>query len=365
MDDKSHLLIESIYDTLFEQNGWDEALKQIADAFKSPSVGFFEHNVIDPSDMQHLMLGIDDEMMNQYTEYYAELNPFFQKPEYSASGALMCDKRLAHDFSNKHIWDGSEFFHDWLNKMDYAHTIGQTLTDTSDRLLNFTIIRPSFEGSYSKLEKQKFLAMLKHVHKAFELHRKIENLELQSSSSEQALSSIDMAVLNITDKGKISYMSSTAARLLYSNQGLSDNNGLLVASSSLTADTLLQAAIKQAAEHSQTQNLQLPRIPNGRLKLTITPNKPQRQFLGHYEIGLTVLIEAEEAKEEILKAHYRLTDTEVEVAQLICQGKTPQQISEIRCKSVQTVRTQIKSIYSKTGVNTQSQLVALINSAKS
>lgn len=54
---------------------------------------------------------------------------------------------------------------------------------------------------------------------------------------------------------------------------------------------------------------------------------------------------------EHLTEIYQLTGTEKHIAYLIALGHSPKEIAEIRERSVETVRTQIKHLMHKIGVN--------------
>lgn len=55
-----------------------------------------------------------------------------------------------------------------------------------------------------------------------------------------------------------------------------------------------------------------------------------------------------------------LTKTEKNVARLVVQGFTNQQIATKLCKSVKTIENQLTSIYSKLEIKSRSQLIVLI-----
>ena len=63
---------------------------------------------------------------------------------------------------------------------------------------------------------------------------------------------------------------------------------------------------------------------------------------------------------EILSILYGLTRAEARLAQELAMGKTLDEISDIYHVSKHTLRTQLKSIFSKTGLKRQSDLVRLI-----
>jgi DNA-binding CsgD family transcriptional regulator len=62
---------------------------------------------------------------------------------------------------------------------------------------------------------------------------------------------------------------------------------------------------------------------------------------------------------ETLQSLYRLTRVEAEVVQLICQGYSPAKAAQKLRISVHTVRSYLKIIFSKIGVNRQADVVRL------
>lgn len=48
-----------------------------------------------------------------------------------------------------------------------------------------------------------------------------------------------------------------------------------------------------------------------------------------------------------VQALYQLTQTENKIVQLIAEGYTLSEIADIRCRSIETIRTQVKSVKDK------------------
>lgn len=63
---------------------------------------------------------------------------------------------------------------------------------------------------------------------------------------------------------------------------------------------------------------------------------------------------------EIVARLHGLTTAESRIAVRLFEGKTPGEIAELRRVSIHTVRAQMKSLFRKCGVRTQSQLVRLL-----
>lgn len=63
---------------------------------------------------------------------------------------------------------------------------------------------------------------------------------------------------------------------------------------------------------------------------------------------------------ELLQESFELTDAEIEIVQNFTAGLTVEQIAQTRRRSIATVRTQMRSIYSKTSVTSLPELVRLM-----
>jgi DNA-binding CsgD family transcriptional regulator len=75
---------------------------------------------------------------------------------------------------------------------------------------------------------------------------------------------------------------------------------------------------------------------------------------------LTPVARNTETSSTIIRGLFDLTATEAKITSKISDGTTIDQIAETMKVSKETIRTHLKNIFSKTGVNRQSQLVALI-----
>ncbi len=61
-----------------------------------------------------------------------------------------------------------------------------------------------------------------------------------------------------------------------------------------------------------------------------------------------------------LKACYRLTDSEADIALRLAEGRSLKEIAKQRGASLHTVRNQVKAAFNKTATRRQSELVALV-----
>lgn len=81
---------------------------------------------------------------------------------------------------------------------------------------------------------------------------------------------------------------------------------------------------------------------------------------------LVILVDLQEAlspRREALQKIFAFTPAEAGLAAEIAEGRSPDEIAEIRGVAVGTVRKQLASVFTKTGTGRQSELVALLSRA--
>lgn len=75
---------------------------------------------------------------------------------------------------------------------------------------------------------------------------------------------------------------------------------------------------------------------------------------------LTPLTHQSSPAPELLQALFDLTPTEARVASLLIDGQSVEAITRIQSVSINTIRTQLKAVFAKTGVQRQSELISLL-----
>ena len=68
---------------------------------------------------------------------------------------------------------------------------------------------------------------------------------------------------------------------------------------------------------------------------------------------------------DILSVSFGLTSAEIEITTLLMNGETVVEVANLRRCTQSTVRSQIRAIYSKTGVSSQIRLIQLVMGVKS
>ncbi len=260
----------------------------------------------------------------------------------------------------------------WPELLEYLYTllahqaidVSVPLPDSNDT--NASTL-PLTGMSSVNLERKQVL--LKHFNQALSIAERIGYLEQKNHSLNSLLNHIPVGVILLNAESEILLTNELSEETLQLGQGLSQQGRTLVTEEEENT-LLLQQYVRELSEPDidarHSRGLAIPsagkseqqsmvilspvnHLSNSDLEksasvvLFISPSRPD------VELDLTAFAEG-----------YKLTPKEQRIVNYIAQGVAPPDIAGKLFVSYNTVRTQLKSVYKKTGVNSQSELASLV-----
>lgn len=179
---------------------------------------------------------------------------------------------------------------------------------------------------------------------------------VQLEIPEIILRSISFGLAVVDAHGVMSYMTDSSKNWLQSNKDMHVVNDRIVASSPQD-QILLSAAITDAVgKESKTSVLRLGTAEGQMQTVTVMPISETRELallvFGRETIDDTVI-------RDLLLETYGLTQAERKLAQQLLCGKSLHRAAEDSNLKISTARSYLKTIFAKTGINRQSQLITL------
>lgn len=164
--------------------------------------------------------------------------------------------------------------------------------------------------------------------------------------------------------GRAIALSHTAADVVRRQNCLRLISGVLTAADN-RSNTALQSAIHRCCRPTGPLEGPLPAVlrrPNGVVVADIGPVPCEGPSFGAGAAAILVIRRSpsHESLATTIGMAFGLTEAEANIAAQLAQGSDVQAIAGHRHASVQTVRSQLKTILSKTGARSQAQLVALV-----
>ena len=282
---------------------------------------------------------------------YAPLDP---RPSLLAT--LDGEVRACWQLVDAEAFDRSLFVNEFLdqpeNDLRWSLATGKILS-TGSRYL-FGIARPRSAGAFQDGDVHALEQLAPHITGAMELHESVraaERLALaQAQAQAQAQGQNADAVLGFDRRGRLVYASPGSERLI---PHLAEARGATgpFRFTSPKAQSALEAAL---AQRHDSPPVQIAADGMALRFLRLPPASGLRP--GDLEPAC-VLVEVRVA---LNTGSSRLTRGEMEVATLLAHGRTLVEIAAYKGRSLDTVRTQLKSVMRKTGANSQAQVVRLM-----
>lgn len=359
----SHLL-GTLYDAAADPNLWTPFLRQLAEVTSATSAGLvmlnFGQNVFTMS--RSWM--VDPEATRLYQEHYGSIDVWAQRALAKRSATACTSEELCPLSELRK----TEVYNDYMVQFNFEHAMFVLAANTGSRLASVSLYRDSSRPKFTTSDLDTLSLLTPHVERAFRLHFKFSELKAQSEGLERAVEMLPVGMIFLGANGNVAFMNRSASSLV------AERDGLLATSEGLRAEQpaescLLEKAIREACATLRGKGLSaggtvmISRRARPPLQVQISP-------INSSVIGTSETIAAvafindptrrQRPAQQVLQVLYGLTPAECRVALLLSDGRSPREISQTIGVSFHTVRSQMKSIFARTGVRRQSELVRLL-----
>ncbi|MGH9512515.1 MAG: helix-turn-helix transcriptional regulator [Terriglobales bacterium] len=362
--DELSSLLGNLYDAASDASLWDSFLEQIVHASGARCSVLVMHN---PDQTKYSISGswgVDPEASAAYLKYYGSVDLWaqrgFSKPAgYSCTSDELCSRGEI---------EGTEIYNDFMTPYGIEHGMFSVVQNNSRSWASVSLFRdasrPRFElGDVDLLD---FLGP--HMQRTFKLHFRFSELKARAEGLEKAFDLQLGGMVFFGQDGRIVFMNRAASDMIREHDGLlAMRDGL--AAQNPTESAHLTKAILEAVSTANGKGLSaggtvsVSRLKRPPLQIQISPIRSSQLNLSQPIAAVAFLHDPSQARRqssEALRTLFGLTPAECRVALLLGDGHTPQAIAEMIGVTGNTVHSQMKCIFSKTGVKRQSELVRLL-----
>jgi DNA-binding CsgD family transcriptional regulator/PAS domain-containing protein len=286
----------------------------------------------------------------------------------------------------------SAFYHDFIKAQGLWHQCGAALGGLDGGIEGGIAMMRAPDCAPFDKESVALLAMLApHVRRALNTQHALGEERTRVAALKHSVEALDIAILSLDGTGRVVRMSAAAQAILDLGQGIELDGGFLRASvageqSRLAAmiagavatgtGKVEQGAVKRStrtAPQAGADPLWTPssggamvisRIPPSRpLRVVVTPFHSRELLLGDQPAALVFFSDPDArsgSRTAVLCSLYSLTPTECRLAGMIAEG-CELKVAAAQLKiTVDTARFHLKSVFRKTGVGRQTELVRLV-----
>ena len=362
--DRGSELLDFLYSAVGDLALWDEFLVRVTkhlDAQMSALV------FIDPASERctaPLYAGWPSKALRGYDAYYGGFDSWYLGFKnqglraWAGTGDQLCPSSEL---------EKTEFYNDFLRPNEAHHECALIQEDGRGKVLALSAVRPRQAGEFDTTQVQFLARLAPHLGGALEMHRKMLDLKHAARAGAEVLESLDAGLVGVDDSGKICFTNGVAESLLRSGQVLRIQDERIV----VAHDTRQTAALHELLKRAADPNLDcdaggslIARRDEHYLHLIVQPWRGgDRLFPGRLKAIVTISDPAARlrSRADLLSGLFGLTPAETRVSMLLAEGLDPSEIATRMRITTHTVRSHLKSIYGKTSVGRQSQLVRLIS----
>jgi len=301
-----------------------------------------------------------------------------QCAEYARDHMPVC-KRVAHAIAHPEVpvhYDAlilseaemdRDPVYDWLGRHGLRYYIGARLPETTLHHLSFSLQRSRRQGHAQKADIEAFNLIAPHVAQAIQLAESIGGLSARWRFGLALLQELPQAVFALDQYGHILFANRAGEAMLAECDGLMSEHGILACPRVAQRPNLDRLVALAAAPDAAGSGgwLRVERA-SGRLPLAlfVAPLEPGEADLSGFRprVPAVAYDPARRLAPDAcaLKALYGLTGTEAKIAAGLAAGHSLESVAACLGITGGTVRTHLKSVFRKTGVGRQQDLVRLL-----
>ncbi|MEP5568353.1 MAG: helix-turn-helix transcriptional regulator [Halioglobus sp.] len=368
-------LVGLIYQGPLEERPWQSALpllremldSQVASLVVRPPSDEDQGAILnsvrpEPGDTGDTLADPDDWQAASYREEFFSLDPFVNLPR---------DKIIAlEDVLPDSDLEKSDYYRHYLQPVGLFHILGVDTAEPGGMLARLRFSRRKEEPRFSAEERSLLERITPHLRRAIQIYATINRTTSERDVYAGAVSQLAVASIILDEQARVLSANPVAQAMLDQGDGLS-LRGQRLHIEGRDIDKELQQAVasiiraQHQGEPSVVKAMRVPRS-SGRsdLGLVVRPVPVSQWSEGQSSPSAAVFVSDpdlhESASRQSLADLFDLTPAEANLAILLARGLSLAEVSETQNVSQHTARAQLKSIFAKTGVSRQAELVRLI-----
>lgn len=303
-----------------------------------------------------------DVVNSQYAEYWGPQCPLLKVAFTTEPDRwLLCTREL-----DKALIAKSAYHHEYLFPTGIRYVTGYRSSSTTPVSSVLAWFRRPDQGPMGEGEMNWLRQLQPHFNTASRLHREMQRLQMNAELRERLLETLAYPVFLIYQNGYIAYMNRSAEKWL------ADNGFISVVAQCLTGKGMdlgneLARLINNVFVHGMSGVLAVPHREFAKpYQLMVMPLNALSHLGSSWQRPVASIVVADPAAQaslsvEQLQTLFGLTPAEAKIAIGLANGHTLAEMADLGDVSMNTVRSQLKQVLSKTGTGRQVELVNAVN----
>ena len=361
-------LIGSVYDAAADATLWEPFLAELAKTSHAESAALVMHHSSREVYTVASAWKMEPEAGRLYQQHYGSIDVWALRGRSKAAGHVCTSESLCRTNELKK----TEIYNDFLVPYDLTHGMFGLVENNSSRWASVSLFRGSTSREFRVSDLETLNLLIPHIQRAFKLHFQFSEVRARSEGIEAALNMLTTGVVFLENTGAVLLMNTGAEEVLNHQDGLLLTRGKLSATVNAESHTLqamigasLQTGIGLGLGSGGT--ISISREKGRPLSVTVAPLREFSPTLSKRPAAVLFISDPDRSLElpaDLLRRCYRLTPAEARLAMILLEGQSLKEAADSCGIKHNTAKSQLKSIFVKTNVKRQGELIRLLlNSA--
>lgn len=364
----AHPLSQAIYEGVLEKPPWKTLLKTLEDYMQVPSATLVlrRPQLSDPGLTVYLYSDLNGDALKGFRTKAHLDSPFAELPEKKVF--TLSDRVTRSELE-------SLDFYEYLNAYSVSDLIGFDVYDEPSHIrLRLRLVRIGEAPAFSHEDRARLQSIVPLMDKALRLYSGFTHNSFIEGFYEELLGSMDIASIILNADLEVFSANTQAQQILTSEDGVFLRRNALHCCENSDQQKLedacraLLATARDVEQPVDTRSISIGRTSSeSKWNVHIRIVEKQDVVFGEGGPELVLLIQGQvrdgAPSQSRLIEMFRVTPAEAKLLTHLVEGLTLTEAAEALGVSRNTARTQLSSIFTKTGVNRQTQLVKLVADA--
>ena len=355
-------VIESLYEGVVDEEAWGRALTEVANLVSAQGLLLMSCNPKTCEIFRYELPGLDGAGLKDYGGHWIHHDPRYAAGLQRPAGEVQVDDMLVP----RAVMRRSAIFNEFLRPWDIPFCIASWVIRAPTHGVTLCIEGTRRHGPFTEAERKRIVAVLPHLRRVLQVKDRLAKAGTRADQLLETMDRLPYGVLLLDEDLTIVEASAAARAILAEGDGVHARGGRLGFHRSSDATAFARTLDPIATDGRERNGLvMVRRLVNGdELTLLTMPLVAPPGGWSRPAVRYLVLLfggsRSAWPSAETLRSAYGLTNGEAQLAAALVAGGSLSDIAERRSVSVQTLRTQLKSVFAKTGVSNQSQLLRLV-----
>lgn len=360
-------LIGRIYDAALDASQWSSVLHELVRITHSNTGNLAELNIATGATTPIAAVDMPRKGFSDYEAHYWQQDIWTPKPGTFEIGQAYSSQRTVDD----RVLLRSGFYHDWMKPLGLFYGMGGIPLVEGHTMWLIGLHRPrTRQRAYGDRDTGLLQRLFPHLRRALQIQHRIDRATVEREAFAEATDHVPRAIYTVTAQGRLLWANRTGQALCRQADGLTIRRGCLattIAPETRRLQLLIHQAVQTGNDASRSSSdMMLVSRPSGLRSyiVLVSPLRAGRRQLDDRQPAAAVFVSDPERGPEVplgrLMTLYGLTQAEARLTLQLAAGLDLKEIAAATNRAMNTVRTQLKQVFHKTGTKRQAQLVRLV-----